>query len=260
MNIEKYLHEFKIDKETFVEKEEISKNDKNEEIKIVKKELIKKPIYFRIVKPNRRLFDEAELFYGVKLAEGIKSGLLTRSLLAKRYQNDGGAMSEPEKQKYAQLYINLYRKQNDLQKLELNLEKIDKKIQEQKMADVLIEMASIREELQEIELYQSSLFDQTAENRARNQTIMWWALHISHVSFDEKKSFKPFFGEGSFESRLKEYDKIEEGNDQQDSEAIKKLAYYISLWYLGKAVTPEDFKRLDGTLDKEEAENANLSE
>lgn len=260
MNVEKYLHEFAIDKETFIEKEELTKNDKNEEIKIVKKELIKKPIYFRILKPNRRLFDEAELFYGVKLAEGIKSGLLTRSLLAKRYQNDGGAMSEPEKQKYAQLYINLYRKQNDLQKLELNLEKIDKKIQEQKMADILIEMASIREELQEIELYQSSLFDQTAENRARNQTIMWWALHISYVSFDDKKSFKPFFGEGAFESRLKEYDKMEEGNDQQDAEAIKKLAYYISLWYLGKAATPEDFKKLDGTLDKEQVEATNLSE
>lgn len=248
MNAEKYLHEFKIEKEIPVETETTSKNNKGEEIKTIKKELIKKPVIFRILKPNRRSFDDAELFYGVKLAEGIKAGLLTRSLLAKRYQNDGGAMSEPEKQKYAQLYVDMFRKQNELEKIQVNLEKMPKDLQEAKLTEVLTEMANIKEQLQEIEIYQSSLFDQTAENRARNSTIMWWALHIAYVSKDEGKTFQPLFGEGSFESRLKEYDKLEESNDMIDLEAIKKIAYFISLWYLGKAVTQEDFKRLEDTF------------
>ena len=36
------------------------------------------------------MFDEGELFYGVTLSQGIKSGLLTKAQLAKRYDNDGG--------------------------------------------------------------------------------------------------------------------------------------------------------------------------
>ena len=104
MNLNKFLYEFTVNKEEEVEKSEISKNEKNEEIRIVKKEIIKNPISVRIIKPDRKLFDDAELFYGVQLSVGIKSGLLTRSLLAKRYQNDGGALSDPEKEQYANLY------------------------------------------------------------------------------------------------------------------------------------------------------------
>lgn len=248
MNIDKYLHEFKIEKDISVETESVSKNEKGEEVKTIKKELIKKPFHYRLIKPNRRLFDDAELFYGVKLAEGIKAGLLTRSLLAKRYQNDGGAMSEPEKQKYAQLYIDMFKKQNELERVQMNLEKMSQNLQEAKLTEILTEMANIKEQLQEIEIYQSSLFDQTAENRARNSTIMWWAMHISYVSKNDKKTFVPLFGEGNFETRLKEYDRLEDSDDAADLEAIKKIAYFISLWYLGKASTPEDFKKLENNL------------
>lgn len=262
MNSEKYLHEFEVAKEIPIETETLSKNENGEEIKTIKKELVKKPICYRLVKPNRKLFDEAELFYGVKLAEGIKAGLLTRSLLAKRYQNDGGAMSEPEKQKYAQLYIDMFRKQNELEQIQINLDKSPKSVQEARLTEILTEMANIKEQLQEIEIYQSSLFDQTAENRARNSTIMWWALHISYVSKDNKKTFSPLFGEGSFETRLREYDKIEESDDLADLEAIKKIAYFISLWYLGKASTHEDFKKLEETFgsNKREPQQEKISE
>jgi hypothetical protein len=259
MNTNKFLHEFQIDKEISVETETASKNEKGEEVKTIKKELIKKPFFYRLIKPNRKLFDDAELFYGVKLADGIKAGLLTRSLLAKRYQNDGGAMSEPEKQKYAQLYVNMFRKQNELEKVQMNLEKMSKDLQEAKMSEILTEMANIKDQLQEIEIYQSSLFDQTAENRARNLTIMWWALNISYISMDDKKTFVPLFGEGNFEARLKEYDRLEDSDDTTDLEAIKKIAYFISLWYLGKASTPEDFQKLENTLSQEKENTKNIS-
>ena len=44
--------------------------------------------------------DDAELYYGVKLAEGIKAGLLTRALLEKRFENDGGTRSDEENKEY----------------------------------------------------------------------------------------------------------------------------------------------------------------
>lgn len=244
MKIDKYLYEFKIDREKEIEEVEISKNDQGQEVKTTKKVKTVTPITFRILKPNRRLFDEAELFYGIKLSEGIKAGLLTRSLLAKRYSNDGGAMSDPEKERYAKLYIELYRLQNELQRLEVNLEKLTKDEQTKKIADILNEITITKRELQEIENYHSTLFDQTAENRARNQTIMWWVLNLSYFA-ENNQDFTPFFGEGDHSKKIDRYDELEEDGDSFYSESMSKLAYFISLWYMGKANTFEDFKNLE---------------
>jgi len=245
----KYLYQFIITKQEEIEAVEISKNQNNEEVKTTKKQIVDKDVPFRLIKPSRKLFDEAELFYGIKLSEGIKAGLLTRSLIAKRYQNDGGAMSEPEKERYANLYVELFRQQNELQRLQLNLEKIPKEEQEGLISELLINMANTRRSLQEIEMYQSSIFEQTAENRARNQTIMWWALNMCYFSNDNGQTFVPFFGEGNFDEKLAVYDSFEEKDDDFYGYSLKKIAYLISLWYMGKVSTDKEFKELDELFD-----------
>lgn len=252
MKTDKYLYEFTIQKENEKEEVEFSKNEKGEEVKTIKKIKLNTPINFRILKPNRKLFEGAELFYGIKLSEGIKAGLLTRSLLAKRYQNDGGAMSDPEKQRYATLYIELYRLQNDLQRLEINLDKMDKEEQNKKITTLLNEISTAKRELQEIENYHSTLFDQTAENRARNQTIMWWVLQLAYLS-ENNQDYQPFFGEGDYEKKLEKYDEIEEKDESFNKEALAKLAYFISLWYMGKANNTEDFKNLETLFSENES-------
>ena len=86
----KWLHEFIINKEDKTMESHTETNDKGEKI-TTEKEVVKEiPTYFAIRKPTRKLFDEADLFYSVKLSEGIKAGLLTRTLLEKRFENDGG--------------------------------------------------------------------------------------------------------------------------------------------------------------------------
>jgi hypothetical protein len=252
MKMNKFLHEFTINKETEVEEIEISKNEKNEEVKTTKKQKKIEAVPFRLMKPNRKLFDEAELFYGIKISEGIKAGLLTRSLLAKRYQNDGGSMSEVERRRYTELYIELYRLENELQRLQLNLEKLSKDEQINKMGIVLNDLSVAKKELQQIENYQSTIFDQTAENRARNQTILWWVLNISYIKEDQE--FAAFFGEGDYDKKLAIYDEYEESEDFFKKEAMSKLAYFISLWYMGKANSTEDFKNLELLFEQASAQ------
>ncbi|NBP00103.1 MAG: hypothetical protein EBU90_08220 [Proteobacteria bacterium] len=253
MNTNKFLYEFCSEKQEMVDKTETSKDASGQEIKITKKELVVKPVRIRILKPTRKIFDEAELFYGVKLSEGIKSGLLTRSLLAKRYQNDGGALSEPEKQRYASLYLDLFKKETEFQRVQVNLDNLDTELHQKKTAEILNDLLDIKRELQEFELYQSNLFEQTAENRARNQTIMWWVLSLSYLE-KEKDIFEPIFGSGNYEHKLSKYDEIEEGEDDFVKDVIKKLAYFISLWYVGRISNQEDFnyfnKVYSGEKDK----------
>lgn len=254
MNTNKFLYEFSLDKEQLVEKTEASKDESGQEIKITKKELVKKPIKIRILKPTRKVFDDAELFYGVKLSEGIKSGLLTRSLLAKRYQNDGGALSEPEKQKYASLYIDLFKKETEFQRIQVNLDNLDSELHKKKTEEILNDLLDIKRELQEFELYQSNLFEQTAENRARNQTIMWWVLSLSYIEA-EKDSFEPIFGNGSYDLKLSKYDEIEDSEDDFIKMVIKKLAYFISLWYVGRISNQDDFSYFDKAYGDDKSKN-----
>lgn len=249
MRPEKYIYEFSVNSEIENEVPELSKNEKGEEVKILKKVKETKPVYFRILKPDRKTFEEAELFYGVKVSEGIRLGLLTKSLIAKRYQDDGGALSESEKQRYATLYVTLYTKQTELERVQANFDKLTKEEHEEKIKGILNEILEIKKELAQLELQQSSVFDQTAENRARNQVILWWVLNLSYVSYDEKLTFSPVFQGNSFESKLTAYDLIEEQDDSVLSSGIKKLAYFISLWYMGKASTQQEFKSLEEFFD-----------
>jgi hypothetical protein len=113
----KKLFEFTLSRTVKETVTESSKNDKGETVTTEKEVTKEGPQQVFLRKPNRSLYDEAELFYGVKLSEGIKAGLLTRALLAKRFSNDGGVLSEDEKGRYADLYLKLYESQLDIDRL-----------------------------------------------------------------------------------------------------------------------------------------------
>ena len=96
----KRIYEFTVNKEEVVKEESVEKKKDGSEVttsKDVKKDI---PHKFFLRRPTRAMTDEAELYYGVRLAEGIKAGLLTRALLEKRFENDGGTRSEQDTKKY----------------------------------------------------------------------------------------------------------------------------------------------------------------
>ena len=255
----KWMHTFIINRTEETQTQEKSKNEKGEEITTIKKESKENPITLKIKKPNRRLYDDADLFYGVKLSEGIKAGLLTKTLLAKRYDNDGGPMSNPEKEKYAKLYIDLYEKENVIQKLQLNLDEFSEEEKREKLTEAIIDMSTIKQELHQFELSQQSLFDQTAEVRARNQTIMWWVLNLSYMG-EEKEKEEMFFPGDSFDDKLDTYDELEEKENPFWADAIRKFIYFISFWESGQVTNEEEFKEAEKVFERTLKENEEVPE
>jgi len=235
----KKLFKFELDREVTSKEKETSKNDKGETVTTEKEvtKTVKQTVFLR--KPTRSLYDGAELFYGVKLSEGIKAGLLTRALLAKRFSNDGGVLSNDEKDRYAELYLKLYETQLDAERLSANKDDQD----QEKLESLLEESADIRRQLTDFEMAQSQLFEQTAENRARNKTILWWVLNLSHFEDEDGKSSVIFEGK-DFEEKLNSYDSMEEGGDDFDEELLQKLIYYVSFWYVGRVSNQEEFDNL----------------
>ena len=242
----KTLYEFKSSKEREVEETQTVKNDKGEEVTTSTK--VKEPFEaeFALRRPTRKMYDEAELFYGVKLSEGIKAGLLTRALLAKRFNNDGGVLSDTERERFSDLYMGLFEKQAELQRLSVKTEAERNSDAQERYKELILELTSAREEIQEFEMAQASLFDQTAENRARNKAILWWVLQLAHEKkhiLDEEK-YVPFFGDGDFEERLDRYDEIDEGDDDSSLEILRKFSYYVSFWYITKPNNKDEFEKL----------------
>ena len=67
---------------------------------------------------------------------------------------------------------------------------------------------------------EDSLYEETAENRARNKVILWWMLHLAHAEQEGKDV--EFFGSGDLEGKLKIYDEIDEGEDIFEMRGINK--------------------------------------
>lgn len=239
----KKLFTFKLDREIKKTVKEETKNGKGEAVTTEKEIVneIKQKVFLK--KPTRSLFDEAELFYGVRLSEGIKAGLLTRALLAKRFSNDGGVLSEDDKDRYSELYIKLYEKQLDIERMSSTPAKKRTKDDEGKLTEALESSAELRQQLTDFEMAQSSLFEQTAENRARNKTILWWTLQLSHLEDEDGKEEAVFAG-SVYDDKLASYDILEESEDQFDDDLLRKLVYYVSFWYVGRVTSQREFEEL----------------
>ena len=106
-------------------------------------------------------------------------------------------------------------------------------------------MQEVRNSLQDFEMNQMALFDQTAENRARNQTIMWWVLNVSFKQKDDTQEFEPVFSELTYDEKINKYDELDIEENPFWQEVFKKLAFFISFWYIGRINGPEDFKKAE---------------
>lgn len=246
----KFLYKF--NETEIVEKEQIeeSKNDQGEVVKTIKTVKEEKPVEFAIKKPNRVLFDDAELFYGVKLAEAIKAGMLTKTLMIKKYEKDGGIFTENELERIKNILEALAETQAKFDILEKTEEAQELSEEDKKEKENLQNMLkSLRLELMEVENNKNNIFEQTAENRAKNKMLMWWILQLCYRK--EGEIYSPLFGEGSYEQKIIKYDEIEEGNDKFLKRVLTKFAYFISFWYAGKATSEEDFKNVEEFVNKE---------
>ena len=247
----KKLYTFEQIKKEKVKVKETTENENGEKVTVEKEVEKEVKRNFFVRRPNRKLYDDAELYYAVKLSEGIKAGLLTKALLEKRYENDGGALSDPDIERWGSIYSDFYENQRELVELEDKERSEEEEARLKELKDLL---NSTRSALTNFEMSQQNLFEQTAEVRARNKTILWWVLNLSYAISENGEEYS-FFTDGSSEEKLEYYDQLTEEEDEFIEEVIKKFTYLISFWYVSKVDNEEDFREmlkeqdLDANLD-----------
>ena len=238
----KRIYEFTVNKEETVKEESVEKKKDGTEVttaKDVKKEV---PHKFFLRRPTRAMTDEAELYYGVRLAEGIKAGLLTRALLEKRFENDGGTRSDDENKEYQKIITKLQGFHKEQSKILDIDERKRTPAQKKRLKELDSEIKPTRRALRDLQLVEDSLYEETAESRARNKVILWWMLHLAHTEEGEKED--EFFGKGDFDEKIERYDEIDEGEVFFDIVVARKFAYYVSFWFVGRPNSQKEFQEM----------------
>jgi len=248
----KYLYEFQ-SVEKVLSKEPEKQTIDGKEIEVLVQKETNVVHSYGIKKPSRSLRDESELFFSVTRAGYIRKGMLTITETRKRLLNDGGALSESEKDRLKKAWENYLKDLKEYR--EITLIDTDKRTEQHKTRILELEKSSKANEetIKEFEMAEFVLFEDTADARARNKAIFWWVLNLAHEIKDGKPV--PVFGEGDYEEKMKKYEEFEENEDKFSLEVTTKFNQLLSMWYAGKASTKEDF---DGVLEFYRANAGNI--
>jgi len=232
---EKWLHNFEVQKTQKVKETTTEVNEAGEELQITKEVEKKVPQKFYILKPNRKIQDEASIFYAVKVSEGIKLGLVTKNYLLRKFQQDGILASEDEKKAHAENYSKAIAIEIDLEKTKQD-STLSEAERELKNGNLNTEYQILRQKIFDYENVQNSLFDNTAEKRASDALNLWFVLNLLYQG--EEGSQTCLFGDGSFEQKLQKLSQIEESEDEFLSSVVEKGGFLIG--QLNSGVPKED--------------------
>lgn len=247
----KELYSFVVDKE--IEKEEVTtKVDKKtkEEITVKKKVKTKVPVTIKLKRPSRRELEEAELEFSVEMSKCVKKGILTKAMLAKKYSDTGGLMSEDDAKSLVDSYKKVFDLQNEYSRLEIIQNKTEK--QTARVDEITSELADVRRQIVEFESNYQSLFDHTADVKAQNRLILWYVIMLTYIQEEDEETPKPYFGSGDFEDKLEEYYKREESEDNLYFLITKKAATILAFWFFNQASDKESFDALMKRLENNE--------
>lgn len=91
----KYLHTFNVPRIEEVEVVEKRMED-GQEIKITKKEKKVVERKYGLLAPKRSKLEEGEMYYAARVSENIKNGILPTSILIRKFDEQGGFLSDSE--------------------------------------------------------------------------------------------------------------------------------------------------------------------
>jgi hypothetical protein len=219
-----------------------AKNNKGEEKK------------FFISKPSRSLRQLGEVEYAKQLAAFVKAGLLPKAAWNTILENLGGTVSNSEAEAYTSAKRDFFESSIELNKLnqlpELNSE------QQRQKRKLELKIEDSKRDIQTFELEQIYIFENTAEAKARNMTIQWWLSQLSYEDENQK-----FFKGDNFDEMLDWYDQL--SPDSEDEAFLIKIGqrfnYLITLWFLNRISTWQDFKDSDsGSIKQESGDSSDV--
>lgn len=253
------------DFEVFVEKEierevekKRSKKDKEtgETVKYTEtvKEKVKENSPYQIIlkKPTRSMYEEADLFYSIRFNRYVKMGLLTDSQIAKKQIDVGDGFTPEQFEHYVKLRQTETEKQTMYYSILIKKEEDRNEEDNERLKRLMSDISVISAELEKYQKLRISAYDHTADSKARNDTLLWWCLSLTHfVEGDNKESEPvPMFEGSDFESRKMKMEQLEDDEDPVYKASYQKISDIVSVFYLMGISDSGDIKKTLEELDK----------
>jgi hypothetical protein len=214
---------------------------------------------FGILKPTRKMKEDGELFYASKLSQFISAGILPKIVWEKVFKDSGGIISGVDQKEYADLFSEYSEYRNQIDEVSTKSDSQKTESEKEKLAFCEAQLVRVRKRMQELEMAQVNAFENTAEAKARNRAIVWWAANLGVEENTSTGEILSLLGGGSIEDKLDLYDVIVE-NDKFLSDCFSRLNYLVTVWYLGSASSFEDFEQLDKEYSKRLSEENDNSQ
>jgi len=266
---ELYSFDVEIEEEEVKEviKEVKRKNKKTKKMETVEKTVektivTKTPVRVFLRKPTRTQVEDGDMFYSIWLNKFIKMGLLTRAMLAKKQVDVGGTLNEDDKMNYAKLYLQLFEKQQNVIRYsakDADTMSLDEK---ERLDKAIADLAVIRKQLSDFEAAQASIFDHTADVKARNKTITWFLLHLSYYvkGEDDDASIVPLFPGTDYDEKYLSYQEADEDQEDIFVKTIDRLSTIATIWYMSGVQEQDEFDAVIKQMNKETDVAADIAE
>lgn len=252
----KEVYSFTVNKQEEVEKESTKKQKnkdtgKMEEVKVTSTVKEDVPYRIRIAQPSRRQVEDADMEFSVEMSRCIKKGILTKAMLAKKYSDTGGLLSEEDAMELTRLYAKLAEMQNKW--LKIDVKKTKSSSDKKKGSELDEEMVNTRRRIVDLESSYQALFNHTADIKAQNKSLLWYMINLTYIKKDEEEDdfYEPLFKGDTHEEKEDSYYEMEEGEDEFYGSLRSKLLSFLSFWYFSTNATKEDFESLEKDLEED---------
>lgn len=254
--MKKELYTFKIQVEKPV-KETTKQTVNGEEIEVTKtvKQLVPRSVV--IYRPTRSQRDDAEMAYNKKYNRCINDGILTRSMLIKRYADNGGIFTKAESERFQENERQIIEGRVELEKIYGPTGKFDDsgltEEQKTKAKEIVSLMSDAMAENARLESFYQPEFAATADEIAAKERVLFYVLSLSHWDKDGKTV--PLFEGKTHEERYKSYCEKEDSDDDKDEyiayvKSFTKISYILAYYNAGRAKTKEDFDKIISDIDE----------
>jgi hypothetical protein len=201
--------------------------------------------------------------YSITLSKCISEGILTKQMLAKKYSDAGGIMSEYDAKKLLDLYVESDDISNKLARIQSMGGRTKKN--KQVIEKLTEELTVKRRDIVDMETNHQSLFNHTADIKAQNAVVRWYVLNLVNIFDELEDKFIPYF-KGNYDEKTDTYYKKEDEGEEIHEKIMSKAASIVSLWFFNDVENSEEIDSLlekigfDIDMDEEEVKEAKGAE
>lgn len=235
--------------------QEIEKTVENKDgSKTITKEICPVPVEVVFKSLSRAERTDMERYHHASYSKAIRDGIMTKAMLKKVYDQNGGILSEEEELERKQLISKLTELQSKIQFNELTLKesksKKEKESLDKEATELFEKFVEIHNKLDFFRQKEEDVFVHCAENVARERTIEWLVCNTFYIK--EGDSYKDVFQGKDVDEKSDFYEKMLEEEPKFYASLMEKISTVASLWYMGRASNKEEFDSAFEILFNEE--------